>query len=195
MLNKKNMMAVAVATASAALLIVTQSAWSDPNGQANKLEGAWIAKSTNTPLQGSYVLTPSDPSGQRATISGLIQVRIPAPVLFPGLFGDSKISGDFVGEAMMTGPDTGNYTIIGYGRKPLDPPTPFQEQVVLIWVDSGRIDFTGPGKMQVTHRVAYYLPTADADGDGLPDPGQPPVVCLPATTLDTRVGLIPPCTP
>ncbi len=195
MLNKKNMMAVAVATASAALLIVTQSAWSDPNGQANKLEGAWIAKSTNTPLQGSYVLTPSDPSGQRATISGLIQVRIPVPVLFPGLFGDSKISGDFVGEAVMTGPDTGNYTIIGYGRKQLDPPTPFQEQVVLIWVDSGRLDFIGHGKMQVTHRVAYYHPDADADGDGLPDPGQTPVVCLPATTLDTRVGLIPPCTP
>ncbi len=195
MLSKKNVVLVTLATAAAALLVATQGAWSGPNGQANKLEGAWIAKSTTSPVTGSYVLSPSDPSGQRATLSGLIQVRIPIEVLFPGLFGDNEIGGDFVGEAVMTGPNTGSYSIVGYGRKTLNPPTPFKEQIVLIWVDSGRIDFTGPGKMQVTHRVAYYHPNADADGDGLPDPGQAPLICLPATTLDTRVGVMPPCTP
>jgi hypothetical protein len=195
MLNKKNILVVTLASAAVALLIITQGAGAGPNAQANKLEGAWIAKAAVGPVQGSYVLTPSDPSGQRATLSGMIQVGIPVQVIFPDLFPETEISGDFVGEAVMTGPNTGNYTIVGYGRKKLDPPTPFQEQVVEIWVDSGQITFTGPGKMQVTHHVAYYHPEADADGDGLPDPGQTPVVCLPAATLDTRVGLMPPCTP
>jgi hypothetical protein len=94
----------------------------------------------------------------------------------------------------MTG-STANYTIVGYGLKKLNPPTPFQEQVVLIWVDSGQLKFTGPGQLENTHHVAYYHPEADTDGDGLPDPGQTPLLCLPATTLDTRVGLMPPCTP
>ena len=194
MLSKKNIVAVTLATGAAALLGITQGAWSGTNRQANKLEGAWIAKSTTSPVQASYVLTPSDPSGQRATLSGLIQVGIPIGVLFPE-FADREIGGDFVGEAVMTGPNTASYTIVGYGRKKLNPPTPFEEQVVLIWVDSGQIRFTGPDKVQVTHYVSYYHPAADADKDGLPDPGKAPVVCLPATTLDTRVGLIPPCTP
>lgn len=193
MLSKKNIVVV-LATVAAALLITTQGAWTKSNGGAKKLEGAWIAKSTTSPVQGSYVLTPSDPSGQHATLSGMIQVGIPIGVLLPE-FADAELYGDFVGEAVMTGPDTANYSMVGYSRTKLDPPTPFQQQVVVIWVDSGQIKFTGPGKAQVTHRVAYYHPAADADGDGLPDPGQSPVVCLPATTLDTRVGLIPPCTP
>jgi hypothetical protein len=195
MLSKKKLIAVTFATAATALLVITQAAWTGPNSEANKLEGAWIAKAVTGPVQASYVITPSDPSGQRATLSGLIQVRIPIEVLLPGVFGESEISGDFVGEAVMTGPSTASYTVVGYGRKRLNPPTPFKEKVVLIWVDSGQIQFTESGKLQVTHCVAYYHPNADADGDGLPDPGQTPVVCLPATTLDTRVGLIPPCTP
>lgn len=193
MLSKKNIVIVTFATVAAALLISTQAARTGPNSHANKLEGAWIAKSATTPLQGSYVLTPSDPSGQRATLSGVVQIGVPSQVLFPSLFGGIEKSGDFVGEAVMTGPNTANYTIVGYGRKPLNPPTPFNEQIVLIWVDSGQVTFTGPGKAQVSHNLAYYLPAADADGDGLPDPGQAPVACLPTTTLDTRVGVIPPC--
>jgi hypothetical protein len=194
MFSKKNIVLISIATTSAALLIFTQGAWSGPKAQANKLEGAWIAKSTTSPVQASYVVTPSDPSGRSATISGSLQVRIPIAVVSPE-FADVESSSDFVGEAVMTGPSTANYTIVGYGLKKLVPPTPFQEQVVLIWVDSGQMEFTGPGKAQLTHSVAYYEPSADANGDGLPDPDQSPVYCIPATTLDTRVGLIPPCTP
>jgi hypothetical protein len=158
------------------------------------LAGAWIAKSTTSPVQASYVVTPSDPSGHSATISGSLQVRIPIAVVSPE-FADVESSSDFVGEAVMTGPTTANYSIVGYGLKKLVPATPFQEEVVLIWVDSGQIEFTEPGQALTTHQVAYYYPEADADGDGLPDPDQSPVYCVPATTLDTHVGLIPPCTP
>jgi hypothetical protein len=53
-----------------------------------------------------------------------------------------------------------------------------------------------PDKLRVTHHLAYYLPEADGDGDGIPDLGATPFVCLPPTTsIDTRIGLMPPCTP
>ncbi|MBI2929484.1 MAG: hypothetical protein HYY24_27790 [Verrucomicrobia bacterium] len=194
MLNKKNLVVATLATMAAVALVVTQTAESKQN-QANKLEGAWVAKVPGMPVQWSYVLSPSDPSGRRAAISGSLHVRIPADILYPDLVPATDYSSDLVGEAMMTGPDTANFTSVGYGINKVDPPAPFYEQVVLIWVNSGQVKFTGPGKTEVTHHVAYYLPAADGDGDGLPDPGQTPFLCLPATSLDTRVGLMPPCPP
>jgi hypothetical protein len=96
-----------------------------------------------------------------------------------------------VGELVMTGPDTVEFTAVWYGMK---KGVPF-DQVVVIGVNSGQARFTGPGKSEGTHHLAMYAPGADVDGDGLPDPGQAPAVCLPATSIDTRVGLMPPCKP
>jgi hypothetical protein len=42
---------------------------------------------------------------------------------------------------------------------------------------------------------AFYLPTADADGDGLPEEGQEPIACLPYMITAKRVGVMPPCVP
>lgn len=197
MLNKKNLLLVTLAAAAATALVLTQTAATGPN-QATKLEGAWIAKVPGTPLQWSYVMSPSDPSGKRAALSGSLQVRIPVDVLFPGLIPQLDYSSDTTGEIVMTGSDTADFTSVGYGMKKIAPTMeyPFTEQVVLIWVTSGQVKFTGPGKAEVAHHLAYYLPAADADGDGLPDPGQSPILCMPVTTsLDTRVSLMAPCTP
>lgn len=196
MLNKKNILLVTFAAAAATALVLTQTAASGPN-QATKLEGAWIAKVPGTPLQWSYVMSPSDPSGKRAAISGSLQVRIPVDVLFHGLIPQLDYNSDMTGEIVMTGSDTADFTVVGYGMRKIvpTPESPFTEQVVLIWVTSGQVKFTSPGKAEVAHHLAYYLPAADADGDGLPDAGQVPLLCLPATSLDTRMVLLPPCTP
>ena len=182
-----------IAVAAGAFLALNppaQSAVRKNHQQSYKLEGAWVAKVVGMPMQWAYTLSP-DPSGKRAAMSGSIHVPIPPQVVNPALFPDWEYNTDLVGELVMTGPDTVEFTAVWYGMK---KGVPF-DQVVLIGVNSGQARFTGPGKLEGTHHLAMYAPSADGDGDGLPDPGQNPAVCLPATTLDTRVGLMPPCTP
>jgi hypothetical protein len=174
------------------VIIVTQGAWSDRHHSAYKLEGAWIAKVVDpAPLQWTYTLSP-DPDGRSAAMYGSINVGLKPVVLNPALFPDFEYSTDFVGELVMTGPNAMKFTAVWYGMKkgfPLD-------QIVLIGVNSGTGKFIGPGRTQVTHHLAFYAPSADADGDGLPDPGKAPSFCLPATiSLDTRVPFLQPCTP
>jgi hypothetical protein len=95
---------------------------------------------------------------------------------------------DMVGELVMTGPDTGNFTVVWYGMKRSFP----FDQVVCIGVNSGQVKFTGPGKSEATHALAFYAPSTDADRDGIPDPGQAPALCLPSLSHDTRVPLLAP---
>ena len=67
-------------------------------------------------------------------------------------------------------------------------------QVVFIGMNNGQGRFTAPGKAIATNHMAFYAPSADADGDGLPDPGQAPVLCLPPSiAISTRLPMVPPC--
>lgn len=178
-------------TGAAVALLATQTAWSKPKGGANKLAGSWVAKATTNPVQATYSLIP-DPSGHHASIIGSLQVQIPASGT-PGspVPGADVLSPTFTGEAVMTGPDTATYSVVGYG---VNTGVPFAG-IAFIWVDSGEIEFLPSGQTQVTHHVAYYLPEADANNDGLPDDGQDPVLCLSTVTLDTRIGVRAPCAP
>jgi len=188
MFSKKQTTLTTVGAAALACLLVAQVAWTDRASESRRLEGAWIAKVPGTPLQWTYTMTP-DPSGREAVISGSIQVPVP-----PGLYGaftDVEYVSPMVGQAARTSRNTADFTAVWYGLK---KGAPF-DQVVFIGVTSGQIKFKGAGTAEVAHRLAFYAPSADADGDGLPDPGQPPVLCLPATSMDTRLSLLPPCTP
>jgi hypothetical protein len=180
-----------IAAVAGAFLAFNPHAQSEAGkSQASKLEGAWIAKVVGMPMQWAYTLSP-DPSGRRAAMSGSIHIPIPPQAIpgNPGLFSDWEYNTDLVGELVMTGPDTMEFTAVWYGMKKAFP----FDQVVVIGVNSGQGRFTGPGKSEVTHHLGMYAPSTDADGDGLPDPGQPATFCLPATTIDTRVPFLPPC--
>jgi hypothetical protein len=167
---------------------VASLAWSEP--QSNKLEGAWVGTVPNTPMTWSYTLVP-DSSGQSAAMAGSIQVPITPAVVVPGLFTNLEYFSPMVGRVTMTGPDTAEFTCVYYGMK---KGFPFN-QVVFIGVNSGQCQFVAPDKIINTNHLAFYAPTADADHDGLPDPGQVPALCLPATvSLETRVPIMPPCT-
>ena len=125
-------------------------------------------------------------------MSGSIPVPLGPSVIVPGLFPDLEYYSPMVGQVTMTGPDTADFTAVWYGMK---KGFPFN-QVVCIGVNSGQARFTEPGKSIHTNHMAFYASSADADHDGLPDPGQAPVLCLPpSVSLENRVPLLPPCTP
>ncbi len=188
MLSKKLLVAT-LATSGAVLFIMTQTAGTGGNSQSNKLEGAWTSSMPGTPVLGSFVLAPSDPSGRTAVMSGKVVVGISVAQAFP----DAEPTGEFVGEAVVTGPDTTKYTIVGYLTKKLAPPAPFDTALVGIWVDSGEFKTTAPGKAEGVHHIAYYRPDADTNGDGIPEGA--PLFCVDGPGVNTRVGLMTPCKP
>jgi hypothetical protein len=61
--------------------------------------------------------------------------------------------------------------------------------VLWIGTSTGTFTFVAPGKIEVLHNFAFYAPSADADGDGLPDPDAAPVHTVQLSTVDTRMPL------
>ena len=59
-------------------------------------------------------------------------------------------------------------------------------EIVAIGRATGQQRFLTPDKVERTYLIACYLPSQQADGDGLPDPGEEPIVALPCTTARSR---------
>lgn len=186
MKTKRNLALALLGVAAGAAIILTQSAWTDRNQQPFKLEGSWIAKVPGSPLSWTYTLAPSDSSGRRAALTGGFVIG--GPTLF-GLFPEAETTTHFIGDSAVTGHDTGAFTVLHYGlKKGTSGP-----EIVYIVVDGGTISQKAPGKLEVLHTLAVYLPTQDHDGDGLPDAGELPKYCLPVPSLDTRLPIVSPC--
>jgi hypothetical protein len=140
------------------------------------LEGAWIARVTTpgfpvTP-QWSYVLV-SDPSRRRSSIFGSIDAGFGTP----GVDHDSPLSG----EAVQIGPDSAKFNVVWHR---MDGPG----HILAIGTASGTVTYVAPGKARAVVHFAIYPPTADADGDGLPDPDTAVVPTrFSLATIDTRV--------
>ena len=190
MKTERNIALAVLGLGAGTALLLTQAAWSDGETQAFKLEGTWIAKLAGTTVPAwTYNISPSDPSGRRASFQA--EMLAYGDPTFGGAF-DAEYQTGFMGEAVLTGPNEAVFTIPNYGIKKVGG----VPQLVYIVVDSGTIKRTAPGKVEVIHNLAIYLPAQDADGDGLPDQGQAPMVCVPnILSVDTRLPLLPPCTP
>lgn len=153
-----------------------------PQG-AYKLEGAWIAKVPGTSGQWTFVMVP-DASGKTAAGHGSIDVGF---VLGPDLVADYQ--SPLLIQAVMTGPRTAVSTSVWYGIRKLSSPGPQHEnaEVVYIGMSHGTTTYVAPGKATGLHALSFYLPAADADGDGLPDAGATPVAYVEFPTEETRV--------
>lgn len=192
MLTRKKIALTILAAAAGAIFILSQSAWSDPKGNSVKLEGTWVAKLPGTPCQWNYVITPTESSGRSASLWGTFTIPIPGALVgLPAQYQTDDLS-VFSGEIILTGRNEARGTATWWGLQktvPGDPGYPFK-QVVYIGVGSFTVSFPAPGKSLVTHQMKFYAPTADADGDGLPDPGQQPVFVAPEiTSTDTCTSL------
>jgi hypothetical protein len=163
--------------AAAVLFFAGQASAANVGSAANKLEGAWIAKVQEVPLQWSYVLAP-DASGRAAALHGSIDVGGASPIA-------ADDSSPLIGEVVMTGPSSGKFTSLWYGVS--NTPGP---HVVYIGMNNGTILFLDPGHVLGTSNIVFYLPSADADNDGIPDPDAVPLA-PPITlhTIDTRLSL------
>ncbi len=183
--NRRLVIIPTLAIMTVAMLIVPRIVASGQDQGAYKLEGAWIARvsgmdgipaGTPLPFQWSYVVAPSA-SGRRASIHGSVDVAFPQSILA------FDFASPIVGEMVQTGPDTVAFSAVWYHIVRSSP----VDQIVLIGTARGEGRFTAPGQVEGTHHFAFYLPSADTDGDGLPE--GPPVATFDATTMDTRVPL------
>jgi hypothetical protein len=122
-----------------AALVVSAVVWLPASpvaaADANKLEGAWVSKVQEAPLQWSFVLVP-DASGRRASLHGSIDVGLLT-------FGPDVTTTPLIGELVMTGPATAKFTSVWYGRMPAAGP--LNASIVYIGMNQGEVRFTGPG--------------------------------------------------
>ena len=176
-ISKAKVIGTTLAAAAAVFVPTGEAGLANGGPASNKLQGAWIAKVQEAPLQWSYVLS-SDASGRTASIHGSIDIGGVSPV-------SADRSTPLIGEVVLTGPDSGKFTSLWYGIS--DTPTP---HVAYIGMNNGDISFVDPAHVMGTSNIVFYLPSADADGDGIPD--QDAVPLAPPTTLhtlDTRLSL------
>ncbi len=184
---KKRIVIAALVVVAAALVFVGWSSVSAQDEGGFKLEGAWVARVTSFNggpypclTQWSYVVA-ADASRRKASFHGSVDAPFcPASPGSPDVYATP-----ILGEVIQTGPDTAIDNSIWYTIRKASP----IYQIVNIGVAKGEWKFLGPGKIETTVRFAIYLPAADTDGDGIPEPDATPIAQFTVTTLDTRVPL------
>ncbi len=186
---RKSLVAPALVVAVALVLLAGAPAAGQGQGAA-KLEGTWVARVVEFdgapspwPFQWSYVLTP-DNSGRTAAIYGNVDIGFPPT---PPLLADAH--SPLLGRVVTTGPRTTAFDSYWYGIK--KDVLPGLDAVLYIGRAWGEGRVVAAGKTETTHHFEVYLPAADADGDGLPDPGAVPVKTFTVVTHDTRVPPLP----
>jgi hypothetical protein len=147
-----------------------------------KLGGAFIGHSSTGNLWNSLQI-PLDPAGRTAALRVSLATYGPDLAWLLTAFGADTV-GESVGEQAMIKSDTAKYRTVGYATARGNPP-----QVRLIVVMTGMLQFADTDNITVTYTLDCYLPTADADGDGYPDPGAVPVVSVPGMDYARRVPI------
>ncbi len=158
-----------------AVVVVTVAtiAWSGTPKERVQLGGAWVA-TTDNGVRGMAIYGATDPSGLKSVYRGQF-VWPPAMLAAMGL--DSIT--DLFAEEVVTGNNTSESTGIGYGLA--------DGTIALIIVDRSWFTHVSPTEKHNKHETSVYLASADADNDGLPDPGARPVTVLNSSSISKRI--------
>jgi len=209
MKTKKNMILMAV-TVLVSLILITgwtvfagNGVTSEPSNEYEKsilrgsgLEwlpvGTWVV-TVPTPM-GNIVMTHSihaqDSSGKY--YGGIIKQYNTNPTLF-GTFPEWEAGGDiWAAQTVRTGPDSFESTLFYHTVKKGEGPV---AETVGIGICNATWRLTGPNTNEGESTLAVYLAEQDADGDGLPDEGQEPTVCMGFTYTSKRLTMMPGCVP
>jgi hypothetical protein len=110
-----------------------------------------------------------------------------------GLFPDVE-SGDetHLMQMVRTGPDSFEATHLTYGIS-TEEDTQATTKLVIIVNEQWRM--TGPDTVEGDGTAAVYLTEQDFNGDGLPDEGEMPTVCVPFAFAGKRLHVMPGCEP
>jgi hypothetical protein len=184
MLSRKKIAVLTLALLAGAAIIVTQTASS--KGQAYRLEGAWTLSSEDGMLA-CLNLTPSDPSGHEATAQVHWVSAGQTGALLLGAHEADALS-DTALVARMINRNTARYTDVYYALQ-----TGVPNEIKGIAICRGTWTFAGPDRLVLSGTTSCYLPSRDANGDGLPDDleNPPDVGPFPHLLVGTRIPMLP----
>jgi hypothetical protein len=162
-----------------------------------RLQGAWVSSfygPWDKPLLMQETLTPLDPAGKKmAYFMHLVNPDATFAFPFPP-FSETDYLSDLVGEAVRTGLNSYDFSLIGYGVKEAEND---RGDITYIWTVTGTVSCVdGENKTDIVN-IAVYLGDQDADKDGYPDEGEEPFLCTPTGPLAVgkRVPQMPACVP
>ena len=154
--------------------------------------GTWIIK-VPTPM-GNIMMIQSmhaqDSTGKY--YGGIVKQYNGNPTLF-GTFPEWDAGGDvWFSQTVRTGPDSFETTLMYYATKKGEGPV---AETAGIGICNATWRLTGPNTNEGESTLAVYLAEQDADGDGFPDEGQEPTVCMGFTYTCKRLTMMPGCVP
>jgi len=155
-------------------------------------EGTWIVTvpSPMGAITMVHAIYPLDSSGTR--YGGVLWQVNANPTNF-GMFPDFTGGGQFwATESQRVAPNTYETSMVVYSTKSGEGPV---ESLASIGLANATWTITGPDTNEGQSTLATYLVAQDVDGDGLPDDGQEPTVCMPFEFTSKRVTSVPACVP
>jgi steroid delta-isomerase-like uncharacterized protein len=153
--------------------------------------GTWIV-TVSTPdgnITLVHIIHPQDAEGTR--FGGFMYQVNANPTLF-GMVPDGEQSGSWATQTIKTGPNTFESSMVVYTTRQAEGPL---AETVTLSTSNAKWTITGPDTNEGTSTLSVYMADQDADGDGMPDEGQEPTICMPFAYTSRRLTSIPECVP
>jgi hypothetical protein len=160
-----------------------------------RIQGAWVGSDSGPPgarpLIIQNTITPQDLTGNKLTY---VMRLVNPDATFFGLSPEAEYMSELVGEAVRTGLNTYDFSLIGYGAK--EQPAA-RNEILYLWTVNGSLTCEDGDKITSDANLAVYEADQDANQDGFPDVGQDPIACFGPLDFGSaqRVPLMPRCEP
>lgn len=186
MQSKRPLLVRAAGAVLVGLLTLALTAASAQSQGQSKLGGAWLGIKSDGGHRWTCIVAPLDSAAREAALHVKFTIHSPQMAGLLANFGADSFS-DFVGESRMINRTTAKFTLVGYALKQGNPPA-----IKLIYVGFGTWEFTNATHAVLQYWINVYPAEADADGDGMPDPGSAPMFPpIPITDTALRVPILP----